>query len=203
MPIFSLKKSGTILARCDGSLSWIKIQVLLIIIWLTSERSFFEVFFTCCGIDFQTLVVQKKRLRSTFPRYTSRNHYLFWLSIGVMEKAIILNIIFIFKSIDTTVLRVWRNIQMKFLFILQYTFFDKTTFPKSVKASALSVCLPFVPRCLQTFKVFVFLSYLVVFQRLNCFNPLLFIIPSPVLFQPLLATCGSQDYLLVNRLNFK
>ena len=92
---------------------------------------------------------------------------------------------------------------MKFLFILQYTFFDKTTFPKSVKASALSVCLPFVPRCLQTFKVFVFLSYLVVFKRLNCFNPLLFIIPSPVLFQPLLATCGSQDYLLVNRLNFK
>ena len=167
------------------------------------KKLLFQVFFICFRIDFQTFIVHKKRLRSTFLCYTSRNHCLLRLSIGVMEKAIILNIIFIFKSIDTTVLRVWRNIQMKFLFILQYTFFDKTTFPKSVKASALSVCLPFVPRCLQTFEVFVFLSYLVVFKRLNCFNPLLFIIPSPVLFQPLLATCGSQDYLLVNRLNFK
>ena len=87
----------------------------------------FQIFFICFEIDFQTFIVHKKRLRSTFLRYTSRNHYLFRLSIGVIEKAIILNIlyfqihrqsigvienaiilnsIFIFKSIDMTVLRV-------------------------------------------------------------------------------------------------
>ena len=150
------------------------------------KKLLFQGFSICFRIDFQTFVVHKKRLRGTFLRYTCRNHCLFQLSIGVMEKEIILNIIFIFKSIDTTVLRVWGNIQIKFLFILQYTFFDKTAFPKSAKAS---------PFCLSSFRTSL---------SSNVWTVLIhFSLSSPVLFQPLLATCGYQDYLLVNRLNFK
>ena len=69
-------------------------------------KIFFQVFFIFFGIHFQTFIALKERLGSTFPHYRNRNHYLFRVSIGVMEKVIILNIIFIFKSIDMTVLRI-------------------------------------------------------------------------------------------------
>ena len=69
-------------------------------------KIFFQVFFIFFGIHFQTFIVLKERLGSTFPHYRNRNHCLFRVSIGVMEKVIILNIIFIFKSIDMTVLRI-------------------------------------------------------------------------------------------------
>ena len=102
LPIFSLNKSWTILAQHDSALSWIKIQVFLFIIRLISGSSFSKCFLYVLELTF----IHKKRLHSTFPRYTSRNHYFFRLSIGVTEKAILLNIIFMFKSMTKTVLRV-------------------------------------------------------------------------------------------------
>ena len=54
------------------------------------KKLFFQMFFISCGINFQTLIVHKKRFRSTFSRYASRNHYLFRLPIGVI--AIFVNI---------------------------------------------------------------------------------------------------------------
>ena len=102
LPIFSLNKSWTILAQHDSALSWIKIQVFLFIIRLISGSSFSKCFLYVLELTF----IHKKWLHSTFPRYTSRNHYFFRLSIGVTEKAILLNIIFMFKSMTTTVLRV-------------------------------------------------------------------------------------------------
>ena len=89
---FSFKKSLTILVRCVVIHNTIDF----------GKKLFFQVFFICFRNDFQTFMVHKKRLLSTFPRYTSRNHYLFRLPVGVMEKAIILNIVFIFKSIKAT-----------------------------------------------------------------------------------------------------
>ena len=134
-----------------------------------------------------------KQLRSTFPSYTSRNHYLFRRSIGVMENAIILNIIFIFKSIDMSVLRVQRNIQDKILFILPYTFSTGLFLNLLAKALALFVCLSYVPE-----------RIMVVFKRFNCLNSLLFIIHLIQVwllylsfFQLLLVTCACQDYLIL------
>ena len=129
LPNFSFEKSWTILAHLNKNPSVFIHNTIDF-----GKKLFFRVFCVCFGIEFQTLHVleltikpymfcnwlSKKWLRSTFPSYTSRNHYLFWLFIGVMEKETILNIMFIFKSIDTTVLTV-----------LPYSFFDWTTFPKS------------------------------------------------------------------------
>ena len=127
--------------------------------------------------------------------FSGGNLYLFWLSIGVMETAIILKITFIFKSIDKSVLRVWRSIQSKILFILPYTFFDRSTFLNlSAKAPAHFVRSSWVPELIMA-----------VVKSLNWFNPLLFIIRLTeirlilVFFQPLLAKCGYQDYFIVNR----
>ena len=119
---------------------------------LTSGRSSFPSFFKCSGINFQTFIVQKKRLRSTFPRYASRNHYLFRLSIGVMKKAIILNIFVIFKSIVTTVLRLKSKVKS---FSYCYTHFSTEQIFLNLFAKAPALFVR-VSRLLELYKVFIF-----------------------------------------------
>ena len=68
------------------------------------KKLFFQMFFVCFGIDFYTFIVHKKQIRSTFHVTQAETITFFQLPIGVMKKAIILNIIFFFKSIVTTVL---------------------------------------------------------------------------------------------------
>ena len=157
LPNFSFEKSWTILAHLNKNPSVFIHNTIDF-----GKKLFFRVFCVCFGIEFQTLHVleltikpymfcnwlSKKWLRSTFPSYTSRNHYLFWLFIGVMEKETILNIMFIFKSIDATVLTV-----------LPYSFFDWTTFPKlPAKAPALLVRLSFAPELIFIIRLPLFFS---------------------------------------------
>ena len=154
------------------------------------KKLFFQIFFIYFGIDFQTFIVHKKLLRSSFSRYSSRNHYLFRLSIGVMEKLIILNIILIFKSIHTRLF--WE-------------------FKRTSKIKFFSSCHTH----LSTERLFLNLSINApaLFVHISCVPELITLSSNPVstaytggIFQPLLATCSYyllQDYLLVNRLNFQ
>ena len=61
-PNFFFKKSWTILAQCDGALSWIKMQVLLFIIRLTSGRSSFsKCFLHVLELTFKSLSFTKHK----------------------------------------------------------------------------------------------------------------------------------------------
>ena len=130
LPNFSFEKSWTILAHLNKNRSVFIHNTIDF-----GKKLLFRVFCECFGIEFQTLYVLQLTFKKTASKRLSKLHKqkpLPFLTVYWCDGKGDLNIMFIFKSIDTTVLTV-----------LSYSFFDWTTFPKSTCQGSGSFCSSF------------------------------------------------------------
>ena len=198
LPNFFFKKSWTILARCGGALSWIKIPVLLFIIQFTSGRnSFSKSFLYVSELTFIPLSLTKNRFVAPFTLHKQKPLPFFNCLLVWWKRQLSWILSFFFKSIVTTVLRIYKNIQNKILFILPYIFFYRTTFPKPIPKLLLFVLLVYLNSSWMSSNIWIALipfSLSFVLRKYGVYQCFL---------QPLLVTCGYHDYLIVNRLNFQ